>query len=227
MKLRRLRQRWDYLVSLWFGLWLPALWFQRWGARVLTRDSYGGIRIADVNFDHSDDDAFVRATRDALALIERHDRRRFRIVVREIRVIINQELDSAGAYQHCLRACALDFGRFHLHLPGEHHEWRLAQYAAAIVHEATHARLYALGFPYSKRTRVRIERICNAEERRFVARLPSDTYDLAQAVSPFRAENYRRSWSQTRREYRKELLQRVEESRQRSEAAEATDRPPL
>jgi hypothetical protein len=184
--------------------------FERWkfGRRASFR--YAGIALVDDRIDKRDNDfAFVAATVEALRLIERVDPRRFRQVRRYLQCIVNRELLSGGQYNHRHHACFVDFARYQLG-PGEpYREWRLAQYAALIVHEATHGRLDTAYFPYSRNTRAQAERICVAEERRFVARLRSEEYDLSECVLPFDAERWEPSWTRGKRESFRLLLKRV------------------
>ncbi len=73
-----------------------------------------------------------------------------------------------GSYRQSLGWCAIDA------------EWMLeggtsdAEIASTIIHEATHARLYRLGFRYEAARHVREERICFKTERNFGFRLPLD-----------------------------------------------------
>ena len=88
--------------------------------------------------------------------------------------------------------------------------------ASCIIHELTHARLDAIGFPYDNTTRARVERICALAERNFASRLPptlaresleetltdrlaiESSYWSDDAVSR-RAEERRRTWPMWRR----------------------------
>src|SRR5262249_6875720 len=100
--------------------------------------------------------------------------------------------------------CEVNFAWFPFAESPERHEWLLAQYAALLIHEATHGRLHALYFHYNAATRLRIERICTAEARRFVAQLRSEQHNLTYAVVAFDPRRWRRTWEQTPGERRRE-----------------------
>ncbi len=81
---------------------------------------------------------------EALHLISLYDVRRFRRVQKYIRYIIYRENISAGTYDKHGKVCWIDLSYF----PFESDpEWYLAQYAAALVHEATHGWIDARKIP--------------------------------------------------------------------------------
>jgi hypothetical protein len=47
-----------------------------------------------------------------------------------------------------------------------------------LVHEATHARLWGCGIPYTVANRDRVERACLRAEMRFASRMPNPTITL-------------------------------------------------
>jgi hypothetical protein len=147
-----------------------------------------------VNFNDREDADFVEITKEALALIRCIDPGRYGIIVRHIRYIVNNGLIDGADYNRYLRMCMVGFGGFRLEKGSEHYEWYLAWYAAGLVHEATHGRLHSLWFPYTKATRVRIERICHAEERRFASRITSKAYDFSTLVRPFDEMDWDYHW---------------------------------
>jgi hypothetical protein len=51
------------------------------------------------------------------------------------------------------------------------HDWYLYCYASTLVHEATHGAIYSGYVTYTKRNRLRIEKLCHTEERRFLQNL--------------------------------------------------------
>jgi hypothetical protein len=157
--------------------------------RVSAAECVDGIRLVNLTLNDEYDADFLEITRDALALIRRTDSRRYGILLREIRYIVNTDLLASAfafaSYNWCLRLCKVDFKRFELRKDGPHYEWRLARYAITLVHEATHARLASLYIPYNRATQMRVERICYEEERRFASRIESDTYDFSTVLPPF------------------------------------------
>lgn len=209
------------------GLLYLSRWLHRYSLRPFIKARYGRITIADIGFytkDMKDETAFASATVEALRLIETHDPRRFRTIQRELAYIFNAVLLSAGDYHRPLRACRCDFSRYYFDKQHEHYEWWLAYHAGLIIHEATHGRLASLYFPYTKATRLRIERICHAEQCRFVARLPSERYDFARdLVSPFDETRWHPSWNRSRWQDVTAQIRRLRESRDAAADAKTAD----
>ena len=215
MSLRKLTFYLYYWSDLHF-VW-PLVWLQKWLTYRRVENWYGKIALLDSNEDDADDETFFDFTKEALDLIQCHDPQRFRIIEREIRCIVNREYIAAASYDRPLRACRIDFGRFPIRNQDEHHEWYLALYATMLVHEATHGRLLSLYFPYTKATRVRVERICNSEERRFARRLTSERYNFSKDLVPaFSESNWDYDWKTTRGQKLRALFARIRESRNES-----------
>lgn len=108
-----------------------------------------------------------RAIEQALGLIKQHDPVRFNRLKRDLaRVWVRILAGNEGEYNASLDACTLD-DRFLL-AQAPHPE----RIAAAIVHEATHARLWNSGIGYEEPIRIRVEAVCFKRERAFAARLP-------------------------------------------------------
>jgi len=102
----------------------------------------------------------------ALKLIAYHDPRRFGLLSKYIkRVVILVHPHARGSFLAALDACLLDSG-FALS-----QETTVSQLALVIVHEATHARLWHLGFGYTEAERARLERTCTKAELAFARRL--------------------------------------------------------
>jgi hypothetical protein len=102
----------------------------------------------------------------ALRLIERFAPLHYRRVKNSLsRIWVQLVPHGAGCYLHSLNACLLD----ERIVASENTtlEW----IAAAIVHEATHARLEKRGIRYDEAVRRRIERICARRELDFVRHL--------------------------------------------------------
>lgn len=182
-------------------------------------EQVGGITMANCTLRRDLDDVFVQTTRAALGLIQRRDPRRFRMVEREVRLIVNQALLSSGGYDRSTRQCQVNFkrcwvdidGRFYADPQMEGYEWYLARYSSLIVHEAVHGRLHSLHFPYIKNTRLQIERICVTEQRRFLARLPQDGYDFEAMVPAFDPQRWEATWHMGRWERFKRLTRSLRE----------------
>lgn len=135
------------------GLWVGT-YFQENGARVMDR-------VAQ-----------------ALALIKAHDRVRYDGLARDLdRVWVRLLTTGVAQFDPAWRACLLD-ERFVLAETTD-----IAHIAAAIVHEATHARLWRLGFGYDAAIRDRVEAVCLRREAAFARKLPD-----GQAVSQWAGE---------------------------------------
>lgn len=213
--LHRLRE----IASPLMPLWPVHAWVLRRARHILV----DGITIIDMNYDKTDDGDFHRTMTDALCLIQKLDPARYATVKREIRYVVNAELISWGMYERPLRICNVDFGRL-VAVPGKQYAWRVAMYAGLIVHEATHGRMDSLGFPYTRKTRVRIERICRSEQRRFLARLGLTDRSVNQMAAPFREEDWHSGWYGSRVQLTRDLFARIRQSREREAQARTRSR---
>ena len=181
-----------------------------------TRARCGKIRITTLEEDHAH---FINAALDTLALIEKHDRRRFVRLQKEVRFITDGPLTSAGCYHREYRECVVDFDKIDFDwsdsdVPHYAHyrAWYVAVLASIFIHEGTHAHLHTLGIPYNPTTRVQSERICVAEERRFAARLPQTPHNFAaDLVTPFDAKRWEPSWNTTLFQQARNALRRIKE----------------
>jgi hypothetical protein len=110
----------------------------------------------------------LRRVEEALRLIKIYDRLRYDRLIRDLERVWVRILPGAlGCFNHSLHACELD-RRFVLD------ETSLPEFiAAAIVHEATHARLMRCGIGYEEGLRARVEAICFRRELAFAAKLPN------------------------------------------------------
>ena len=103
----------------------------------------------------------------ALGLIKTHDRQRYDRIVADLdRVWVRLLTTYVAQFSPSWSACFLD-ERFVL---GETTD--TAHIAAAIVHEATHARLWRCGFGYDEEVRQRVEAVCVRREVAFANKLP-------------------------------------------------------
>ena len=102
--------------------------------------------------------------REALALIERHDLRRFHRVRRDVGRVVALDLLLLGGTQWMHpRAILLKAAAVHEHPP----LWA----AAGIIHEATHIRIKQRGIRTTRLNRARVERCCVGEQIHFLQRL--------------------------------------------------------
>ena len=103
----------------------------------------------------------------ALGLIKTHDRQRYDRIVADLdRVWVRLLTTYVAQFSPSWSACFLD-ERFVL---GD--TTVAAHIAAAIVHEATHARLWRCGFGYDEEVRQRVEAVCVRREVAFANKLP-------------------------------------------------------
>jgi hypothetical protein len=119
----------------------------------------------------------LRRIEDALALIKRYDRVRYDRLIRDLQRIWVLVIPIGLAnFVHKIHACQIDT-RYFLAATTT-----LELIAAAIVHEATHARLWRHGIRYEEAQRPRIEEICLRREIAFAAKLPNgeDVRDSAE-----------------------------------------------
>jgi hypothetical protein len=153
--------------------------------------NYRGINICSgsfSSFSRIPGSEFLQRTLEALELVERFDARRFRRIQQEVQFIVHAELRSGADYRRPGRFCVVDFTRFDF---AKDHDWYLRCYAAALVHEATHGALYSRYVGYTRRNRLRIERLCHSEELRFLKRLDTpDRYWSVQIAGVFNEQYY-------------------------------------
>jgi len=104
---------------------------------------------------------------EALSLIKRYDRVRYDRLLRDLqRVWVILLPSSLGCFNPRISSCEIDV------------RYLLAEtttpqtIASTIVHEATHARLWHLGFGYDEALRPQIEAICMRRQIAFAAKLP-------------------------------------------------------
>jgi len=110
----------------------------------------------------------LSSVEEALGLIKAFDPRRYDRMRRDLeRVCVTVLPGNLAQFKSSIRACELD-ERFVLREAS-----RPGLVASAIVHEATHARLWRRGVVYQEKLRPRIERICVRQELAFAARLPN------------------------------------------------------
>jgi hypothetical protein len=139
---------------------------------------YQGINIYDLRTVKTEQNNFLERTKQALDLVQKYDSRRFRRIQRCCKNIANKELVSGGSYQSVTKTCSIDLSHYHFE---QHPKWYLHQYASTLVHEATHGLMDANAIPYNKALRLRIERLCNQEERRFLSRIHATALQVADA----------------------------------------------
>jgi hypothetical protein len=109
----------------------------------------------------------LRRVEEALRLIRTYDRPRYDRLRRDLdRVWVRLLTAGVAQFSPALRACLID-ERFVLAETTD-----ATVLAAAIVHEATHARLWHCGIGYEEGRRQRVEAICIRRELAFARKLP-------------------------------------------------------
>jgi hypothetical protein len=122
----------------------------------------GGLLIATVE----SDSALLDKVTESLLLIKTYDHRRYIRLLRDIeRVWIRMLPGDLARFNASISACELDtrFVR----------DSAVEFVAAAIVHEATHARIWRAGIEYESDVRERVEMLCTQQERIFAGKLPN------------------------------------------------------
>ena len=182
-----------------------------WGIRWLYSRSViatiDGIQIVSLRSDHSE---YLSTISLSLKLLKENDQRRMDRVLTYAKSIVDRSLaDGATAGQYCYERLAIemdfefssDFGDELRHA---------AYFAGVLVHEATHGFLDARGFEYNEENRVQIERICRAEENRFLARMNAVRENLGDSLTRnFDAKVWESSWKMGSWERFKRSMKRV------------------
>lgn len=138
---------------------------------------------------------FLRHMVETLRLIRSVDPRRFRRLQREIAVINDAPSLSTGSYGRPDRRCQIDFARYDTEWREQYPEWSQWVYATMLVHEATHGAVYSRHVHYTRKTRVRIERLCCMEARRFATQADREDRQWSDAlVPPFDETRWHESW---------------------------------
>jgi tetratricopeptide (TPR) repeat protein len=184
-KLNPLRRVWEFVATAAFEF-LSTL-----ELRLITKSCLGhidGIAVCDFSLVKQNHDNFLNLTRQAMALVQTRDPRRYRRVCRHLKFIVNRELISGGNFARRHKICCVDYSKFTSDDP----LWNLRQYAQLLVHEATHGLLSEKGILSDKERRERIERLCRLEEYRFALHFESGYADIA--VPPFDSEWYEKYW---------------------------------
>lgn len=136
----------------------------------------------------------------ALELVKSYDPLRFRRIQRRLSWVVNctllQPAESATAeYHHDTRSCEIDFDD---HLYDADPEWCVVWFGSLLVHEATHGTIRAHGILYTPELRSRIERLCVAEEHRFLDRLSRSQPEVASRVrGDFDESDWYSAWNAT------------------------------
>jgi hypothetical protein len=142
-----------------------------------------GFELADLSTDGTSVEVLRERLAAALATINYYAPRRARRLKKDLKGFLITDAEGAE-FVPSIRACALSSAYVARASADE--------LAATIVHEGTHARLWACGIHYPPKLRERIERLCVAEEIDFACLLGSAD-DL---VADAEARLQRRWWTE-------------------------------
>jgi hypothetical protein len=124
---------------------------------------FDGVCISCYSDDKSDSN-FGRV-QDALSVIKARDPLRYEQLKRDLeRIWVLVIAGGAARFDPTIGTCILD--------PRAIASKTTEEVAACIVHEATHARLWRMGFRYEEEIRARIESVCVRRELAFALKLP-------------------------------------------------------
>jgi len=153
-------------------LMLPVV---KWGYDNTLLQVYEGIKICELaNSSSFEKKQHLGYIIQAIDLIKAHDTRRFQRLQKRLRYIVNRLCLGSGEYRDWLQACIVDLTKFDFEVNEYHY---IVQLACTLIHEATHGEIEAHNIIYSKRNFQRIERICDQEEKRFLARIKNEASD--------------------------------------------------
>lgn len=198
------KKKWLFRLSRFYDekrIW-PNRALSRYLYSISTVGTFKGIHIAEIHPRATEDPAsIVRIVKDALELIERKDPRRFRLIQREVKFIVNEVVAPDGAqYHRFARLISTDLTRYceRIEADKEHYDWYVASLATTFVHEATHGRIFSFHIAYTKPLRERIESLCCREQKRFASRLDTTRYDFTNTlVADFDPVRWQESWNAT------------------------------
>jgi len=149
------------------GLTPSVRWVDRFQLWMSDHTPYDGLTLSVLDL-QNDADVLLGRVKEALALLEHYDPRRYRRLTRDCpRIWITLLTAAVGRYSHGLKAILLDQRYVSRSATSS------ADIAATIVHELTHARLAGCGIGYAEPDRGRVERACFSEELSFVRLLPN------------------------------------------------------
>ena len=193
--------------------------FSDWGIKRLYRSSViatiEGVPIVSARDDHDD---FLRIISRSFDLLRTHDLRRFQRVVSTADWIVDCSLPlgaRTGLYRPRFSSIEMDFDYSEEFGDELYHA---GYYAGLLVHEGTHELLFKRGFEYSEETRIQEERICVAEENRFLARLDIVRDNLGHSLQrEFDASNWHQYWSMKRGQIFKEHIKRIRQKERQGE----------
>jgi hypothetical protein len=163
---------------------------------------------------------YVRVSSAALNLIRDYDPKRFQRVVDQTRWLVDSAHSGgpfSGTYQHRIKATQIDFK---LDYSVGDELFHAAYFAGVIVHEATHGMIRDRGISTTPENRIQVERICRAEENRFLGLLRRSIPDLpGKLIRPFDPSDWHESWNSSRLRKALKELARIDQKHESEQAA--------
>lgn len=153
-----------------------------------------GIVVADLSENST---RFRDCVLAALERVKSWDPLRYRRIQRRLSWIVNRRLTELGMaeYHHETRSCEIDFDERQYETDPEA---CVALLGSTLVHEATHGTIRTHGIRYTPELRSRIERLCVAEENRFLDHLAESQSDLARRIHyDFDESRWYSAWKMT------------------------------
>ena len=177
---------------------------------------FDGIPLVSL---HSDPDAFVQGICSSLKLIKGQDQRRFHRITQQTQWLVDSPLAGgaySGSYQHRIKAIRVDF-EFDESVGDR--VFHVAYFAKVIVHEATHGVIRDRGIETTPENRIQVERICRAEENRFIVGLRRSFPDLPEdLICQFDPDDWSESWDEGAfRRFSRELCRGNQKSKKREQ----------
>ncbi|MEN8251805.1 MAG: hypothetical protein ABFS32_22990 [Bacteroidota bacterium] len=133
--------------------------------RTAKQGSYGPIHISCFVSDNNEFYDFTVATLD---FIKKTDARRFKRILKEIDWLVNTRRikRNCGEYRHKMKLCSVN-----REIKEEYSKDDVVYFSTVLIHEATHGYLCSRKVEHTKERRASIERICVAEENRFLRKV--------------------------------------------------------
>jgi hypothetical protein len=165
-----------------------------------------GIGVADVRWKGDQRDLFRQTISESMRLLREHDPRRYAIVKRYIKWIVNRVTNTMGGdYHYRTGICNLELP----HIPGLDQNVLAAWFACMLVHEGTHGVIESRGIANTEDNCSRIERLCVAEQNRFAAKLAEfdpERYPARLLHFEFDEKYWRWEWTATPKQRRGAFL---------------------
>ncbi|GGX66408.1 hypothetical protein [Saccharospirillum salsuginis] len=152
--------------------------------------SYDSINIACFK---SDNREFFHFITRVLTFVEEVDLKRYQRITQELDWIVNQQALArySGKYSSSLRMCSVGYD-----ITDETSNDDVIYYASLVIHEATHGYIYRKGIKYSEENWERIERLCVAEQNRFLKKAKTMFPEIAEKyISEFNPKSWKYYWS--------------------------------